>query len=64
MEIQFQIGKKYRIFIPADHKKREDRLFVGKVIYKTDRYTVFEGVNYRESFLNWDLERLMVKEVS
>jgi len=62
--MQFQVGKKYRIFIPADHKKRVDRLFVGKVIYKTDRYTVFEGPNYRESFLNWDLERLFVREVS
>lgn len=62
--MQFQIGKKYRIFIPADHKKRPDRIFAGKVIYRTDRYTVFEGVNYRESFLNWDLERLLVKEVS
>ena len=62
--MQLKIGKKYRIFIPADHKKRKDRLFVGKVIYKTDRYTVFEGTNYRESFLNWDLERLQVREVS
>ena len=62
--MQLKIGKKYRIFIPADHKKREDRLFVGKVIYKTDRHTVFEGTNYRESFLNWDLERLFVREVS
>ena len=61
--MQFQVGKKYRIFIPADHKKRPDRLFVGKVIYKTDKFTVFEGVNYRESFLNWDLERLFVREV-
>lgn len=62
--MNLKIGKKYRIFIPADHKKRSDKLFVGAVIYKTDRYTVFEGVNYRESFLNWDLERLLVKEVS
>ena len=42
--MQLKIGKKYRIFIPADHhKKRPDRLFVGKVIYKTDKFTVFEG---------------------
>jgi len=61
--MNLKIGKKYRIFIPGDHKKRKDRLFVGKVIYKTDRYTVFESANYRESFLNWDLERLLVKEV-
>ena len=61
--MQLKIGKKYRIFIPADHKKRPNRLFVGKVIYKTDKFTVFEGVNYRESFLNWDLERLFVREV-
>lgn len=62
--MNLKIGKKYRIFIPADHKKRSDKLFVGTVIYKTDKFTTFEGVNYRESFLNWDLERLMVKEVS
>lgn len=62
--MRLKVGRKYRIFIPADHKKREDRLFVGKVIYKTDKFTVFEGVNYRESFLNWDLERLLVREVS
>ena len=61
--MQLKVGKKYRIFIPADHKKRPDRLFIGTVIYKTDKFTTFEGVNYRESFLNWDLERLMVKEV-
>ena len=61
--MQLKIGKKYRIFIPAHHKNREGREFVGKVIYKTDRYTVFEGTNYRESFLNWDLERLFVREV-
>ncbi len=61
--MELKIGKKYRIFIPADHKKRPDRLFVGKVIYKTDKITVFEGVNYRESFLNWDLERLHVREI-
>lgn len=61
--MKFEIGKKYRIFIPRGHKKRKDRLFVGKAIYKTDRHTVFEGTNYRESFLNWDLERLSVREV-
>lgn len=61
--MKFEIGKKYRIFIPGDYKKRKDKLFAGKAIYKTDRYTVFEGTNYRESFLNWDLERLYVREV-
>lgn len=62
--MKFEIGKKYRIFIPADYKNRPDKLFIGKVIYKTDKFTVFEGVNYRESFLNWDLKRLLVREVS
>lgn len=61
--MEFQIGRKYRILIPSGHKKRSDRLFVGKVIQRTDKLTTFQLKNYKESFLNWDLERLTVKEV-
>lgn len=61
--MEFQIGRKYRILIPSGHKKREDRLLVGKVIQITDKLTTFQLKNHKESFLNWDLERLTVKEV-
>lgn len=60
--MELQIGKRYKIFIPAEHKKRSDKLFIGTVIQKTDKITTFQAKNYRESFLNWDLEKLLIRE--
>lgn len=62
--MELQVGKRYRILIPTDHKKRNDKLFVGTVIQKTEKFTTFQLKHYRESFLNWDLEKVLIREVS
>jgi len=62
---KLEIGKKYRIIIPAEQRGSgvKHRMFTGTVIQVTAKFTVFQLKNYRESFLNWDLERAEIKEV-
>lgn len=62
---KLEIGEKYRITIPAEQRGSgvKHRMFTGTVIQVTAKFTVFQFKNYKECFLNWDLERAEIKEV-
>lgn len=61
---KLEVGKKYRVLITDQRKYSvKRRLFTGTVILVTEKFTVFQFKNYKECFLNWDLERAEIKEV-
>lgn len=62
--IKLEVGKKYKVMIIEENKYgTKHRLFTGIVVEITDKFTVFQFQNYKECFLNWDLERATIKEV-